>query len=1546
MAPASSQRLSPKASECGFFCGALAAPFEFFECSPLPLNRAAWYFGKIPEDHNAPGISFDFLSGLDHNALGDFRLPSVPQTGFFVAAKARNKIMHALNGNTVIRLQDHIPNPRSQRITINLEQLLGQFEQKGPGESVYSRSRMLQYRCREKDSVVLPVFASTTTRAPTLPSPAPTPLSVSRTGRRYKYRNQQGNICFRKTRRPHLKGMVINEFTNSNTRRKPPPRGAPGPLRGDEEFYPTRVRTTAHAGGSARAQRRRAYRRWIRGCTKERVQKPGPSHPVPPKPKQAAHTRAQWFKNTLHWQDQLKRNRKRKSVNYPTTPPLPYGNKLKVGSLNVQGFADTLKLKNALQIMEEHHLDVLMLSETRTTSYYSYQSEKHLVILSGNQKDKYAGVGAIISPRLRPHLLDVIQDSTRLLHLVFKQRGGNMHIIGAYAPHSGLDYEEVRAPFWDNLEERIAKIPQPEPVYLVGDFNVRFQAQHKHDEGVTGPHTYGKGAKYIDHNAQSNRSLCIRTMQLLGMVEAASWVTPNPIHHITFKDKAAPPPDWSQFVLDPIPMQQVYSHIEHRLKDLDLALSISAAVRSYLDLPELLAPPKTTPQVDPVRFQRLDHLFVRKQWLNSVHQCRSKLYTGYPTDHYLVVSHIQVRLAAKPPKPPRAPQLDLRQPTEQQRQEYNAIFRELVQEQPPSPSIAPPDHNATAHYYTDGSGSSGRCHKHTAAGWGWCSLQEGEWVDAYGPVVTDQDHNAYRGATVGSNNTGEVTAIVEALLHAHQRAFHTVHIHTDSQWAKNVITGKWRAQRNKQLVGTAKQLTRIKPMKVVFHWVKAHRGNEGNERADALANKGREATQRMGTTAQPLEHTHNATPIREDAFTSVMKEAAKQTFHNAIRRPRKPWITDRTLELLQSARRAEAQGDPDAKHRRNVAKRSARKDRVNWVHEQLLDDPSAEHSAVWNAVKRQKIGFRGKKSHLIVGGKPVPWSQTHQAFRDHLQNKQWAVHPSSADRITMLEAQSPLRPQRPDEDPFTLEELQTVLNGLKLRKAPGPDHTANELFKLLDDDSTQLLLEFYNKIWEVEEVPEEWKEAIVVSIYKGKGVDTDPANYRPISLLNSIYKVFAAMLQKRLSLFHETNLRSTQYGFRPHRGTTQPLFILRRSMEWSEMTSNQLHYLFLDWKQAFDSLDHNAMLIALRRLGLSRKSLAVIQSIYEDPTFFTKGPDDHTAKGKVGAGIRQGCPLSPYLFIMVLTVIMEDVDRELATQGVARNTWSVARPTTDLEYADDTLLIARTKTQLVSLLHTLEKHAENHGMNLNTDKTELLIDPRQPPLKLKFRNGTEVQTTTQVKYLGSTITWEKPFEAAFRHRAAVAETAYKKLRLVWNSNLPRKTKLRIFQSVFIPTLIFGLDTLTLRDKQLARIDAYYFRFLRRVVNIKASYYSRISNHTVWRTANYPSKPSSFLYKAQQKLLEAVYATDLSEPLHNVVFTSVYKDRIISTGRRRGMKMPYWIEITTQRHYKNHWQVNPGKGILGPHQVYATINRDLKSSFERAPKRARQKRAGH
>ena len=388
------------------------------------------------------------------------------------------------------------------------------------------------------------------------------------------------------------------------------------PFGASKEYTPPKGGRNANDRSRARAQGRQAYRRWRVECNKYTSM--GADSPLTALPLSTKATlrRAAWFRKVMLWQEELTRQMKPKVNKNKSTPPLAYHTKLRVGALNVQGMAETLKLKSIIQIMQEHNLDVVMLSETRSTSYYSYTSEQHLVILSGNTRDKHAGVGAVIHPRLRPHLADVLQVSNRILHLTFNQKGGRIHVIGAYAPHSGHDYDTVREPFWSRLASHIEKVPQPEPVYVTGDFNVRFQAQHHKDQGVTGPFTYGKGRSYIDHSATSNRSICIRTMQYLNMLEVASYKTPSPAHHITYRDKAAPPTDWSQYVLDPLILQQLYAKLEDTMGH--TSLEVSARIRSFLDVPQPLPPPLKAPYPDPILFQRLDHTFTRKQWLSSI----------------------------------------------------------------------------------------------------------------------------------------------------------------------------------------------------------------------------------------------------------------------------------------------------------------------------------------------------------------------------------------------------------------------------------------------------------------------------------------------------------------------------------------------------------------------------------------------------------------------------------------------------------------------------------------------------------------------------------------------------------------------------------------------------------------------------------------------------------------------------------------------------------------------------------------------------------------
>ena len=253
-----------------------------------------------------------------------------------------------------------------------------------------------------------------------------------------------------------------------------------------------------------------------------------------------------------------------------------------------------------------------------------------------------------------------------------------------------------------------------------------------------------------------------------------------------------------------------------------------------------------------------------------------------------------------------------------------------------------------------------------------------------------------------------------------------------------------------------------------------------------------------------------------------------------------------------------------------------------------------------------------------------------------------------------------------------------------------------------------------------------------------------------------------------------------------------------------------------------------------------------------------------------------------------------------------------------------------------SFLGALEEVASEDGMALNKVKTELLTKQSTPNPRLRFSDDSIVPTTEVVKYLGSLITWSTPFDTAFKHRTSLAAE------VIWNGSLPIPSKIRIFQSTFVRVLIYGLDSFTLTTPLMHRIDAYCLRFLRRVVGIKASYYSRIPNSEVYNKARRPKLPAQTLSDAQNKVMREVFLSDMSDIPHSVVFNAAYKDRINNQGKRRGRPLPYWVEVMASQYFPEvyHSKYHTcSHTALGPSK-YASIVRQMQhTAFGQAPKRA-------
>ena len=121
-----------------------------------------------------------------------------------------------------------------------------------------------------------------------------------------------------------------------------------------------------------------------------------------------------------------------------------------------------------------------------------------------------------------------------------------------------------------------------------------------------------------------------------------------------------------------------------------------------------------------------------------------------------------------------------------------------------------------------------------------------------------------------------------------------------------------------------------------------------------------------------------------------------------------------------------------------------------------------------------------------------------------------------------------------------MKELCWAVNKLKRNKASGPDGVPTYVFKEMEEPQLELILALLNIWWNGQETPDSLTQAQVILLYK-KGDNNNLSSYRPISLLNTMYKILTTLLQQRLSEVLDTHLQQSQFGFRKNKGTAQAI---------------------------------------------------------------------------------------------------------------------------------------------------------------------------------------------------------------------------------------------------------------------------------------------------------------------------------------------------------------------------------------------------------------------
>ena len=416
-----------------------------------------------------------------------------------------------------------------------------------------------------------------------------------------------------------------------------------------------------------------------------------------------------------------------------------------------------------------------------------------------------------------------------------------------------------------------------------------------------------------------------------------------------------------------------------------------------------------------------------------------------------------------------------------------------------------------------------------------------------------------------------------------------------------------------------------------------------------------------------------------------------------------PEISSEIENRIKEKRELAAMGRwEEAKHKGEQIKKNITKEKRQRLLKMISKDLDPRDQ--WMGLKMLRKGYN-----------PLPISLRNEAGEKiTLRNRANAAADFLATKIWGSTAPGYVVDERGDEqiikhnlgigtNDITMTELMGAIRKLKRGKTPGPDCVPLEVFKEMEEDQLNVVLETLNVWWRTETIPDEATKARVVLIFK-KGDKTDLGNYRPISLLNTIYKLFASIIQKCLADKLDMFLQKTQYGFRRKRGTADALHYIRRIVDKGEMTQSKTLLVLLDWEKAFDKVIHEQLLGALERMNVPAKMVTLIREMYRNPQFIVETEGQTSSWKRQETGIRQGCPLSPYLFIIVMTVMFWDIHWE-GVKGLERN--RVAGTEFDeVLYADDTICISESEQAMNKLLAAIEKQGRRYGMRLNRAKCE------------------------------------------------------------------------------------------------------------------------------------------------------------------------------------------------------------------------------------------------
>ena len=405
---------------------------------------------------------------------------------------------------------------------------------------------------------------------------------------------------------------------------------------------------------------------------------------------------------------------------------------------------------------------------------------------------------------------------------------------------------------------------------------------------------------------------------------------------------------------------------------------------------------------------------------------------------------------------------------------------------------------------------------------------------------------------------------------------------------------------------------------------------------------------------------------------------------------------------------------------------------------------------------------------------------------------------------------------------ITIKELNEASYILRAGKSPGLDTISNEMLQCVLEVKPTILLKLFNSILIYNGKTPNWYKSIIILLHK-KGSKTEPLNYRGISLLSCVSKLFAAILNRRLlDYVRDKNILSeNQLGFVSGNRTSDAHIILYNIIQkYCQKENRRIYSCFVDFSKAFDNISRNRLFEKLRKYGITGNFYNVIKNMYFNDQTQIKVGEYLTETIYPNQGVKQGCILSPLLFNIYLADLAQRL--EVAQQHGPKIGGKLIN---NIIWADDLVILSETETGLNDMLKELDLFTEENSLMINIDKTKAMIFNKTGRLlrrNFKYKNSI-IETVREYKYLGFILVPSGSVVQGLNDLKSRGNRAIFQIKNKMGEyfRLKPKISIKLFNTLVKPILLYMADLWgCLKTPKNFPIDTLQTKFLKQVLGVQ------------------------------------------------------------------------------------------------------------------------------